>query len=109
MTQLERLLANVLMDVVVTLRSARPGGLDPDDAGRLTEGALGILRSGLADATGEEQRALALVLRENADREGVPERKAAAVEFAESLRAAPSTPLGSAGPRPSSVCSRKPS
>ncbi|MFF4089878.1 hypothetical protein ACFYY9_23855 [Streptomyces nigra] len=89
MTQLERLLANVLMDVVVTLRSARPGGLDPDDAGRLTEGALGILRSGLADATGEEQRALALVLQENADREGVPERKAAAVEFAESLRAAP--------------------
>ena len=43
MTQLERLLTNVLMDVVVTLRSARPGGLDPDDAGRLTAGAVGIL------------------------------------------------------------------
>ncbi|MEU2783036.1 MULTISPECIES: hypothetical protein [unclassified Streptomyces] len=88
MTQLERVLANVLMDVVVTLRSARPDGLDPDDAERLTEEALGVLRSGLADASGEEQRALALAFQERADREGVAERKAAAVAFAESMRPA---------------------
>ncbi|MFJ8634511.1 hypothetical protein [Streptomyces sp. NPDC093568] len=88
MTLLKPVLAKVVMDLIVTIRSADPGGIDPDDALQLTEGAERTLGSGLADASDEERHELVRLFRENAEHEGVPGRRAVASEFAEAMHLA---------------------
>lgn len=89
MSLLQSVLAKVVMDLIVTIRSADPDGIDPDDAVQLTEGAVGVLLSGLDHVSDHERQELIRLFRESAEHEGVEERKSVALELAEAMRLAP--------------------
>lgn len=81
MTNVERILARVFMEVLVSIDLSDDDDIDPDVATGILEPVAALLRNGEI----EDQQAIAELLRECAEEESDPERRATALDLPAAL------------------------
>jgi hypothetical protein len=85
MSDLTRVLARVVMDLLISIELADDDVIDPDDAVKLTEGASGDLRVWTENASEADRQELIRLFREIAAEQEVPERRELALRFPEAI------------------------